>query len=344
MVDGERPRSFRLHVFRVEEGLGNACVLELPDGRFGVIDWETEDPETMAAFFEVVRGPIAFVAATHAHEDHTLGLQLLFESCAERRIAVRQFVYPASTLNKGKARLTRARLKAKELKIDRFAVHVNDFGGPAGIADPPYLAWGSGWDVRVLSPPSSVVSDIEERALLRDAVAGNETSLVILFRFDSGEQRRGLLTGDATPHTLAFALHVSRRHPHLSLRNDCLLVPHHGARNGLPEWLVESSGGAFVVSAPTASPHHPAPSTLAAAVMRCAPGTGELFCTSYARACREGPGRNAPAHHQHLIADGSCFGNIVIDVPERGPFGWVLLQSSADGERRRPYGYCRVAH
>lgn len=331
---------FRLRVFHVEEGLGNACLLQLPDGTFAVIDWGTQSDEALETFFDAVDGPITFIAATHAHADHTLGLTVLIDACKARGVDIGRFVYPASSLNKEQAHLTRARMKARALGIRTSAVNVSDFEGPDGPPEPPYLAFGDGWRVRVLSPPSSVVSDAEERAVRGDVVAGNETSMVILFHFTSGEERRGLLTGDATAGTLSFARTVSGLFPDLTLRNDCFVVPHHGARGGIPPWLQESCEGAFVVSAPTESLHHPSPSMLAAAVRRCRGAGGEIFCTSYARACRHEYGRNTPAADRHLIEPGQCFGTITIDVHESGSAAWSLAGNSSRGELRRPYGYC----
>lgn len=335
-------RSFRLRVFHVEEGLGNACLLQLPDGTFAVVDWGTQNEEAFEMFFDAVDGPIAFVAATHAHADHTLGLMRLLESCAERGVDVGRFVYPASSLHKEQAYLTRARIKARQLGISTSAVNVSDFRGPDGLPDPPYLAFGNGWRVRVLSPPSSVVGGSEERAFRRDVVPGNETSMVVLFHFTSGDERRGLLTGDATAGTLAFARTVSRAFPELTMRNDCFVVPHHGSRDGIPPWLQELCDGAFLVSAPTESRHHPSPETLAAAVHRCRVAGGEIFCTSYAHACRHEYGRSAPAADRHLTEPGPCFGTIAIDVHESGTAAWSVAGTTSPGELRRPYGFCRA--
>jgi hypothetical protein len=185
-----------------------------------------------------------------------------------------------------------------------------------------------------------VVAAAEERALRDGVVPGNETSMVILFHFTTGGERRGLLTGDATAGTLNFARTVSEAFPDLTLRNDCFVVPHHGARAGIPRWLQELCEGAFLVSAPTESLHHPAPAILAAAVHRCRSTGGELFCTSYARACRHEYGQSAPAADRHLVEPGPCFGTISVVVHQTGPAAWSMVGSSSRGELRRPYGFC----
>jgi glyoxylase-like metal-dependent hydrolase (beta-lactamase superfamily II) len=117
----------------VEEGLGNACLLQLPDGTFGVIDWGTQSEDALETFFDAVDGPIAFIAATHAHADHTLGLPRLLEACGDRGVPVGRFVYPASSLHKEQRHLTLARTMARTLDVRTSAVHVDDFGGPAGL-------------------------------------------------------------------------------------------------------------------------------------------------------------------------------------------------------------------
>ncbi len=247
-LDGCRRGEVHSHVFRIEDdgGLGNACLLELPDGRVGVVDWGTQHPESLRHALEIIcDARVAFVAATHAHADHTLGIALLLEEVVRRGMRVERFAYPASTLNKKQAWLTRARQKAKDLGIPTSAVTVDDFQGSRGYPDPPCLAWGAGWDVRVLSPAATMVAGEELGALRREQVAGNVTSMVILFRFDDrGPMGRVLLTGDATKATLDFAATTAARFPELSLRNECLVVPHHGARGGVPPWLFDLSEGA----------------------------------------------------------------------------------------------------
>jgi hypothetical protein len=46
-----------LHVFRIDEGLGNACVLEFPDHSCGVLDWGTEQKQPLKKALESWRLP-----------------------------------------------------------------------------------------------------------------------------------------------------------------------------------------------------------------------------------------------------------------------------------------------
>ena len=326
----------RVFAFEVEEGLGNACAVQLPDETFAIVDWGTQQPEAFERLFKAIDGRrLTFVAATHAHQDHTLGLERLLDECARRKIAVDRFVYPASTLHKRATCLTRTRLKAKELGIRTSGVTVDDFAGPAGII-PPWLAFGPGWEVRVLSPPASNVSRVEVGALVRDIVPGNETSLVITCRFlDSLSSV--LLPGDATAGALTFARDVAAI-AGIPLTNQCLLIPHHGARNGVAEWLYEASRGALVVSAPTSSDFHPSREMLTASRSRCLKTGGDIFCTSYAHACRTEFRQTATAEEEHLVSEGRCFGDIVAEV---WPSGTWTVESSDAGDLRRQFGFCR---
>src|SRR4051794_3600989 len=101
-------RRFSLHVFRVEEGLGNASLLELPDGRFGFVDWGTRNPSAIETAFDLIgRHNVAFIAATHAHADHTMGIGDLLREAAARDVVVERFAYPATSTHNG-MRISRA--------------------------------------------------------------------------------------------------------------------------------------------------------------------------------------------------------------------------------------------
>jgi beta-lactamase superfamily II metal-dependent hydrolase len=339
-----RPRAssdaLLLHVFRVEEGLGNAVLLELPDGSFGVVDWGTQRSKPLRRALRLMEGSrLQFVAATHAHADHTLGLEALMAACAEAGIAVERLVYPASTLNAPEAALTRARIYAKDRKIPMSSIEVDPFPGPRGPLEPPWLAFGPGWEVRVLAPTKDRVATAELGALKLGRVAGNETSLVILFRFiDAGDGAgigRALLPGDATPATLRSAAETSREFAGLGLDNQAFVVPHHGSSANLPAWIEPSLHGVVVVSAPTDSDHHPSAHVLERiSQLRREPPAAHVFCTSYAGACAREYGAAAPA----LGRPGPCFEDVVVVVPRSAPA--AVVSSSQDGASRRPYGYC----
>jgi len=334
---------FDLHLFRVEEGLGNAVLLRLPDATFGVVDWGTQRDRPLDRLLELVQGSrLRFVAATHAHADHTLGLTRLLAACHARGIPIDCFVYPASTLNKPKSHLTRARRQAHDLEIQTSSVGVDEFEGPEGHREPPWLAWGTGWEVRVLAPATAEVADSEISALKGEIVPGNETSLVLLCRFKAAPGGPGsgriLLPGDATPATLSSALKTARRFPELTLDNQTFVVPHHGSSKNLPEWIDPLLHGLILVSAPTDSPHHPAPTALQRLARRGHdPAGAGLFCTSYAQACRKAYGPGA-GRWRSLVQPGPCFGDLTVEVPPSGPA--VFQSSTARGESRRRFGYC----
>src|SRR6266481_7706475 len=134
--------SLKLHVFRVEEGLGNACALEFPDQSCAVLDWGTQSDKALEKFLTLARGRrVRFVAATHAHSDHTLGLACLLNACEEQGIKVEWFYYPASTLHEGQSHLTRAREEAQRLNIRCSYIGEDTLLAPAGERQPPCLAW-----------------------------------------------------------------------------------------------------------------------------------------------------------------------------------------------------------
>ncbi len=336
--------AFHLHVFRVSEGLGNACLIELPDGTFGIIDWGTQHQESLEAALGIIGNQkIRFVAASHAHADHTLGLPALLKECVARKIPVDRFVYPASTLHRENAHLTAARIAARDCKIDMSSIGVESFAGPSGWPEPPCLAWGeeAEWEVLVLSPSLTRIGLSEIQALEGGVVPGNETSLVVLFRFtgdpaDSG-LGQALLPGDATPATLGFARETTLRSGSLQLDNQAFVVPHHGSVHNLPPWFEDYLHGVVLVSARSDSPHHPSPDILKRLSQRtCAGATPRLFCTSYADACARKFG--ASAQQLSLIRPGSCFGDIQVRVPRSEAA--IVVSASAAGELRRRYGYC----
>lgn len=93
--------SLFLHVFRVEEGLENACLLEFPDKTCAIVDWGMQRQEPLEQALRIAQqGRVRFVAASHAHADHTLGLATLLRECKNRKIQVDRFIYPASPLHR----------------------------------------------------------------------------------------------------------------------------------------------------------------------------------------------------------------------------------------------------
>src|SRR5262249_16642736 len=194
---------------------------------------------------------------------------------------------------------------------------------PEGERNPPYLAWADdrSWEVRVLSPSLVGVAKSEMQALAGEVVPGNETSLVILFRFLKQSAIPGaarvLLPGDATPATLQLARKTGNDFSGLAIDNQAMVVPHHGSRHNLPAWLRAYIHGVVTVSGPTASPSDPSPEVLKLLTQWTSPDSGSRFvCTSYALCCAKRFGGRAGDDSLSLVAKGSCFGHIVIRVPE----------------------------
>lgn len=337
-------QALQVHVFRIEEGLGNACLLQFPDNTSGFLDWGTQHPKPLNDALEIAKhGRVRFVAASHAHADHTLGLESLLNECKKRDIIVERFVYPASTLHRENSHLTKARKAARECGIEMSPIGIDPFLTPKGTPDPPWLAWADdkSWEVRILSPSITEIALEELKALKSKVVPGNATSLVILFRFlneDSRSFGRVLLPGDATPQTLDFARQTGKRFPDLAIDNDLLLVPHHGSHYNLPLWVQAHVRGLAVVSAPTNSPNHPSEQTLKLlAKWTCTTKPPRLFCTSYAQACAKAFGTNAT--DKKLVRPGSCFGDITVEITPTMPA--QVKYFTVDGNLRRPYGHCQ---
>jgi len=332
-----------VHVFRVEEGLGNAVVLEFPDRTCAIVDWGTEKDGPLKAVFDIARrGRVRVVAATHDHADHTLGLVKLFEKLVDAGVKIDHFVYPTSQL-RDRCKLSAARIRAKELGIPTHAANVRT--NPKMAVEPDYLDWEDNlWDLKVLAPFDTETSIGEITEFEKDRAAGNATSLVVLFAFDSRSgagilgEGKVLFTGDATGKVLENAAKVASQNG-LALDNQLMIIPHHGGVSVVPEWLEENIHGVAVISARTNSPHHPQLATLQKLAIRtCGNQTKKLFCTSYAQVCREHFKEDVPPNERHLVAEGPCFGHLVIEVPLSGAAR--LADSSHNGEQRRRFGWC----
>src|SRR5437660_3176048 len=124
----------KLHVFRVNEGLGSACALEFPDRSCGILDWGTEVEEPLEKVLELSRHRLRFVAATHAHEDHTLGLGLLLRRCSALGIKPERFFYTAFTsgFNDRKISVFEALRAVDELEIDSVPIGEDASESPPG--------------------------------------------------------------------------------------------------------------------------------------------------------------------------------------------------------------------
>ena len=329
--------SARLWVFRVEEGLGNACLLGLPDGRFGVVDWGTSNPTTLGVALKIVgRARVAFVLATHPHEDHTLGMVQLLRGLLEQGSNVERFAFSSSTLREG-ATLTEARTFALDNLITQSPVFAAVEETPSGPrVNAPYLAFGDDWEVRVLCPTADRVARADVAANKKGRSPGNETSAVVLFSFVGSTGRdRVLLPGDVTPRTLGTARQLEALERRLSLHNGLIVVPHHGSNRNLPKWFFSYLNGAVAVSAPSNSEHHPNRHVLRA-IARHRPGL--LYCTCEALACRIARSRGRSRHVEARLAAQPCFGDLEFLIERGRPPD--LVESSHDGERHRAGGIC----
>ncbi len=339
-----------LWVFRVEEGLGNACALIFPDGSGAVIDWGTcRDPplEHLAGLLSRVQEPrLRFVAATHPHADHTLGLELLLTRLHERGVRIDRLVYPTPIGGPREDPLRRARWRAKELGIPMSSVSVATLpeSPPA-----PILAMGfesrstaERWIVRAIAPVDTAISKVEVQAEAAAQAPGNPTSLVLQFGFERNrvalDRGRAILPGDATAATLNCALRRSREFVELSLVNDALVIPHHGSKHNWVTWFEGMIKGIAVISAPSGRPKHPSEAVLKHSVHICGRGTASrLYCTSFAGACFAAFAQNAGAAGAPQRAD-PCFGDIGVELSADGPP--MMRHYDAAGPTRRRFGHC----
>jgi hypothetical protein len=330
-----------LRVFRVEEGIGNACALIFPDNTLGIVDWGTQNEKAIHDLLvqtEITR--VRFVAATHAHEDHTLGLVHLMKAFLDRRLPIDKFVYPTSTLrNSSRDHLLRAREFAFDHKIEMYSVSVIR----EGDKDRPLLLENDeDWEIRVLAPPASVIAAEELRGYRANKSPGNLTSLVLLYRStnDGEDHGRALLPGDATLTTLKHAKSHCLDYPEYSLNNHALVVPHHGSSNNWSSWLAQYIHGAVIISAPPRNQHHPAKKVLESLAKHCHMGEDKsaLFCTSYSHYCDHHfiDARTQPSDHD-LVRHDACFGDITIEL---APNGTSAVDHDPLGPERRRFGYC----
>jgi len=336
-----------LRVFRVEEGLGNACALVLPDGTLGIIDWGTarDEPlqQLLALAQRAARPRVRFVAATHPHADHTLGLAPLLSRLLDASVAVDRLVYPTAVGGLAEDHLRRVRFVAADRKVPMSSISVATL--PQSLPA-PVLALGvdpedpaCGWIVRVLAPIDTDLAAQETRDQRATRLPGNPTSLVVQFAFTRNELReqRGcaILPGDATAATLNGARRRAQEFPELNLANDALVIPHHGSHHNWVPWFADALLGVAIVSAPSGRDKHPSPAVLREVLQVC--GSGEhsrLLCTSYAGACHRAygaesgaPGRLEP-----------CFGDISVALSPQS--GARLIAHDERGPSRRSFGLC----
>lgn len=342
-----------LWTFRVEEGLGNACALIFPDGSGAVIDWGTnrDDPlEKLFALLQRRRSPrLRFVAATHPHADHTMGIERLLSVLQARGVQIDRLIYPTPIGSPREGPLRRARHKARELRIPMSAIAVCTLPvmPPAPVlaldADPDQPT--DRWSLRAVAPTDTAIGSAEVQAERAAQSPGNETSLVLHFAFVRNgrvqDRGRAIIPGDATPATLNFAQRRSREFPDLSLVNDALVIPHHGSKHNWVKWLGKTIQGVALVSAPSGRSHHPSQSVLTQLVRTCGAGTqSRLYCTSFAGACfaRFVEGANPRQKRDAPARMDPCFGDVGVRLsPDQPP---VVFEHDFAGPSRRHFGHC----
>ena len=329
-----------LRVFRVEEGIGNACVFVFSDDSIGIVDWGTQNELAIRNLFSDAQfSRVRFVAATHAHQDHTLGLVHIMQACRERGLPIAKLVFPSSTLrSSGRDHLLNAREYAYDNNIDMYSMSIT----PEGDDERPRLLEnGDDWEIRVLAPPAYAIAAEEVRAHRQNRSPGNQTSLVLLYRSTNGgeDHGRALLPGDATLATLKYAKSHCDDYPEYSLDNHALVVPHHGSSNNWAPWLEQYIHGKVVISAPTRNQHHPARHVLKSLAKHCHDiANSELFCTSYAHHCDQHfiDARVHPNDHD-IVRPDACFGDITIEL---APSGTSVISHDPLGPQRRRFGFC----
>lgn len=335
-------RDVELRIFHLRIH-GNACAFVFPDATIGVVDWGAKDISPFKTLLDDTDASrVRFVVATHAHSDHTKGLEPLLRECVQREIPVDRLFYPAAgrvTLGPYD-HLNNAAIYAYQHGIRIHALAVDDF--PDGVVQqPPFLARTDDWEVTILAPPSSTNTRHQLISHLKETNPGNTTSLILLFRYlDNGNavSGRALLPGDATPALLKFAADLARHYPELSLDNDTIVVPHHGSRRNWPDWLTQHVHGSAIVSAGPNGRDHPHEDVLRTLSRACATSDSSLlYCTSYCRACRETFAPATVARDDPLLGQGPCFGDIRVRL-SRG--GSTVVDHDPDGPSRRRYGFC----
>ena len=321
-------------VFRVPEGLGNACALLFEDQTAAVVDWGTDETDVLERLLELAPNGFRFVLATHGHEDHTLGLPRLIRACVERKLPIEYLFFPTDVNpTDGRDHLLEARFYAASNGIKMATLGVDEFTYHEGKRVLPVITSGDGWELAVLAPSRVAVSRDATKAIIQNRQTGNLTSIVLMYRAKDSEGHSGnaLLPGDATPATLRFAYQSAAQSHIGSLDNDLLLVPHHGSHRNFPHWMETHTKGSFAFSTPFDRRHHPNEQVLERAARQCK-GTGprSVFCTSYSHHCRV-------KYAQGQNIGPACFGDLRFALNSDGIY---LAASSDDGEAKRAFGYC----
>jgi len=270
-----RPKVNELYIELVGGGgLGEAIILRLPDGRFGLIDCYSPISLPVEKNLVITRlnalgaTGLQFVALTHPHQDHFLGMSQVLEKLSPKEF----WLFAGATqamMERLPAYLTAEALHAKG-KNDSYAVTdlkktlvwVNNNVG-SGRVDLKYLTGFQqllsypvnveGAEVEVvvqsIAPMASVVRRYEQKLLTNynskaistgEELDHNDLSAAFLISYG---QTRVLLGGDVTTDTWNAIL--ASENNRLDLSNMAFVkISHHGSTNGYCDglWEVLSQG------------------------------------------------------------------------------------------------------
>lgn len=331
----------RLHLRHV--GLGNAVLLELPDDKCAVIDWGTTDQLHHQYLLDLLGDrQLAFVAATHGHEDHTAGLPWLFRQMLDLeqgQSRIRRYITPLAE------ELHYEPIKAVAENLAEFWTRNPRLGPARNVTicepsyveyqQPPVLVEAGKYRLVALYPPEHVRAKSELLAAVAGKKSGNLPSLVLLLQL-AGGQASVLFGGDAQEPAWNMVRQVVNDWPDVEPVGPVTVVSHHGAspKQGMPGWAVERfcSGGLSLLSTPSADEDHPNAKTLKSLCKVSA----SVCCTSYAEVCRRKYKKTQATITSGIVQDEPCFGNMVVTVKSDG--SWEV---DHDGAGERKWGYCQ---
>lgn len=227
VAPGWPPPGWQLAVCDV--GQGDALVLDAGAGSAVVVDTGPEPVAVDDCLDDLGVRSVALVLLTHAHADHTGGLDGVDDG------------RPVGAVATGRPSVD-ALGRGPVLGLP-----------PSGLVAGDVLVAGS-VTLRVLWPPAATVGGRLDPA----ESAENNASVVVLAETASG--LRLLLTGDVEPSAQRALL---RSVAAADLRADVLKVPHHGSRHQEPALLTGVGASVAVVSSGLGNTYgHPAPVTL----------------------------------------------------------------------------------
>ena len=330
----------RLHMRHV--GLGNAIFLELPDDQCCVIDWGTTDKVHHQYLIDTLGDrDLAFVAATHGHEDHTAGLPWVFRTLIDLENGssrIRRYFTPLAE------ELGYEPIKAVAETLSAFWKRYPKVGQKRGIEvsepsfvdgnAPPVLLETENYRLLALHPPESIRSKAELMAAVGGRSSGNRTSLVLLLQLAGGEASI-LFGGDAEEPAWNTIQRVVDDWPEAEPIGPVTILSHHGASfsQGMPRWAIErwTQDGISLFSTPSADQYHPDPKTLQLVCET----SSKVFCTSYAEVCGQAFAESPPPTAERIVRDQPCFGNMIVTLRADG--SWEVEH---DGPGLRERGYC----